>query len=76
MSTTKSSTGFITAAELARVIDDAALFADKSRMMPTINAIRLESTAKQLIAIGTDRFTLARQWLPMTRMVARSSSPA
>jgi hypothetical protein len=43
---------------LARVIDDAALFADKSTCMPTINAIRLESTAKQLVAIGTDRFTL------------------
>ncbi|OYN76846.1 hypothetical protein [Mycolicibacterium sphagni] len=54
----KSPVGTITAAELSRVIDDAALFASRDTSLPMINAIRLESTAKQLIAVATDRFTL------------------
>lgn len=64
MSNTKSSSktpqvvGSVTAAELARIIDDAALFACRDTALPMINAIRLESTAKQLIAVATDRFTL------------------
>lgn len=48
----------VSAAELARIIDDAALFACRDSSLPMINAIRLESTPKQLIAVATDRFTL------------------
>lgn len=50
--------GTIAAAELGRIIDDAALFASRDSTLPMLNAIRLESTPKRLQAIATDRFTL------------------
>lgn len=46
------------AADLARVIDDAALFAGRDSAIPIINAVQLESTPKHLIAVATDRFTM------------------
>ncbi|GAS92649.1 hypothetical protein [Mycolicibacterium brisbanense] len=50
--------GTIAAAELGRIIDDAALFACRDSTLPMLNAIRLESTPKNLIAVATDRFTI------------------
>lgn len=46
------------AAALARVITDAAIFACRDTTLPMINVVRLESTANQVMAIATDRFTL------------------
>ena len=53
-----STRGTLLAADLARIIDDAAIFACRSSVLPSINAIHFESTAKHLIAVATDRFTL------------------
>lgn len=50
--------GKILAADLARILDDAAIFALRDSKMPTINAVRLESSAKNIVAIGTDRFVM------------------
>lgn len=50
--------GTLLAADLARIIDDAAIFACRSAILPSINAVHLESTAKHVVAVATDRFTL------------------
>jgi hypothetical protein len=48
----------VSAAELARIIKDSAIFASRDASLPMINAVRLESSAEHLVAIATDRFTL------------------
>lgn len=48
----------IASAELSRIVDDAALFACRDRQLPSIKCVHFESTAKSLVCVGTDRFTL------------------
>lgn len=48
----------ISSGELSRIIDDAALFACRDRQLPSIKCVHFESTAKSLVCVGTDRFTL------------------
>lgn len=50
--------GSVPVADLARVLDDASLFASRSGDIPILNAVHLESTAERLITVATDRFTL------------------
>ncbi|OBB15075.1 hypothetical protein A5761_15155 [Mycolicibacterium setense] len=44
--------------ELVRILKEAALFANSSPDIPVINAVHVEARGRELIAIGTDRFTL------------------
>lgn len=50
--------GTLLAADLQRVITEAALFAYQDETLPSINSVRFEATGIRLIAVGTDRFTL------------------
>lgn len=50
--------GTVLASELARIIDDAAIFAGRDSTLPMLNAIRFESTAENLLAVSTDRFVM------------------
>jgi DNA polymerase III sliding clamp (beta) subunit (PCNA family) len=56
--TESNARGKLLAADLARVIDDAAIFALRDTSIPIINAVQLESSPKRLIATATDRFVL------------------
>ncbi|AOT25802.1 DNA polymerase III sliding clamp [Mycobacterium phage Tortellini] len=44
--------------ELVRILKEAALFAQTAPDIPVINAVHMEARGRELIAIGTDRFTL------------------
>ena len=44
--------------ELARVITQASLFAERRGHLPILNAVRLEASGTHLIAAATDRFSL------------------
>lgn len=44
--------------DLARALNDAIIFASRDTTLPMINAVRLESTRRNLVAVATDRFTL------------------
>lgn len=79
----------VLAADLARIISDAAIFSSRDTTLPMINAVQLESTAKHLMAVGTDRFTMgasvaeytgkgpaftATMGLPQAQLVAKVAS--
>ena len=46
------------ASDLHAAVSDAALFAGTDSTLPMLNAVRLEASETQLIAVATDRFTL------------------
>lgn len=48
----------VLAADLARIITDAAIFSSRDTGLPMINSVQLESSTKHLVAVGTDRFTM------------------
>lgn len=54
----------LTAAELHRVLSEAALFASDGASLPPINGVQLTATGKHLIAVGTDRFLLGASSAP------------
>lgn len=51
-------TPFIPSGDLARILSDAALFADKDDDFPILNRVHLESDGSRLIAFATNRFAL------------------
>lgn len=44
--------------ELANVLADALIFADRSGLMPAIDAVLLEASAGKLTAVATDRYCM------------------
>ncbi|WP_198344338.1 beta clamp domain-containing protein [Mycobacterium dioxanotrophicus] len=44
--------------ELVRILKEASLFASSATTIPIINAVHLEASGQELVAVGTDRFVL------------------
>lgn len=53
------------AADLARVLHNAMLFASRDDTLPMLNAVQLQATGERLIAAGTDRFSLGVSSAPL-----------
>lgn len=55
----------VDAGVLAVLLSDAMIFAGHSRDLPSLHAVRLESTVTELLAVGCDRFSLGVARAPL-----------